>query len=164
MRFSLDQELPGTVDRVLAALLDPELLSRLGELPNLGAPEVLGQERDGDVVVQRVRYAFTGSLSPAVTRVIDPKKVTWVDETTYDLSARHATFRIIPDHYANKLRCAGTYTFTERGAITVRHAEGDLSVGVPLVGRIVERAIVSGLQDHLRAEADLLAVLLERNG
>lgn len=164
MRFSLDQELPGTVDRVLAALLDPELLANLGELPNLGAPEVLSQERVGDVVTQRVRYAFTGSLSSAVTRVIDPKKVTWVDETTYDLAARRASFRIIPDHYEKKLRCAGTYTFTERDGVTVRHAEGDLSVGVPLVGRVVERAIVSGLQDHLRAEADLLAVLLERNG
>ena len=164
MRFSLDQELPGTVDQVLTALLDPELLARLGELPNLGAPEVLSQERDGDIVTQRVRYRFTGSLSSAVTRVIDPEKVTWVDETTYDLSARHATFRIIPDHYGNKLRCAGTYSFTAHGAATIRHAEGDLSVGVPLVGRVVERAIVSGLQDHLRAEADLLAILLERNG
>ena len=164
MRFTLDQQLPGTVDQVLAALLDPELLERLGELPNLGAPDVLSQERDGDVVVQRVRYAFTGSLSPAVTRVIDPAKVTWIDETTYDLVARRASFRIIPDHYENKLRCAGAHTFTERDGGTVRHIDGELTVRVPLVGRVVERAIVGGLQDHLRAEADLLATVLEDNG
>ena len=164
MRFALDQELPGTIDRVLAALLDPELLARLGELPNLGAPEVLGQERNGEVVTQRVRYRFTGSLSSAVTRVIDPAKVTWVDETTSDLAARSARFRIIPDHYGNKLRCDGTHRFTERGGVTTRHVDGELSVRVPLVGRVVERAIVGGLQDHLRAEADLLATLLQDNG
>jgi len=39
----------------------------------------------------------------------------------------------------------------------VRRVEGDLAVSVPLVGRRVERAIVSGLEDHLQAEADLLA-------
>jgi hypothetical protein len=35
--------------------------------------------------------------------------------------------------------------------------EGDLTVSYPLVGRAVERAILSGLQDHLAGEADLLA-------
>ena len=164
MRFSLDQELPGDADAVLAALLDPEFLRCLGDLPNLGAPEVLSQERDGDVVVQRVHYAFTGTLSPAVTRVVDPTKITWVDEVTYDLAAKRASFRIVPDHYVNKLRCAGTYTFTPRGESTVRSVAGELTVGVPLVGRVVERAIVSGLQDHLRTEADLLAEFLEVNG
>jgi hypothetical protein len=164
MRFSLDQELPGDVDAVLAALLDPEFLRCLGDLPNLAPPMVLGQERDGDIVVQRVHYTFTGSLSPAVTRVIDPKKLTWVDETTYDLAARRASFRIVPDHYVNKLKCAGEYSFTARGATTLRHVAADLTVGVPLVGRVVERAIVSGLQDHMRTEVDLLAEFLEVNG
>lgn len=164
MRFSLEQELPGTVDDALAALLDPELVRRLGELPKLRAPELLSQERDGDVVVQRVQHAFAGSLSPAVTRVIDPDKVTWVDETTYDLAARRATFRIIPDHYGSKLQCSGTYTFAARGAGCVRSVAAELSVRVPLVGRIVEKAIVAGLLDYLRAEADLLARWLEHNG
>lgn len=161
MRFAIDHHLPGTVDDVLAALLDPEFLRCLGDLPDLGAPEVLGQDRDGDVVVQRVHYSFTGSLSPAVTRVIDPAKVTWVTETTYDLAARHATFLIIPDHYGNKLRCAGTHTFTGNDQGTVRRAEGELTVRVPLVGRVVERAIIAGLRDHLDTETDLLAEWLE---
>lgn len=164
MRFSLEQELPGSVDDVLAALLDPAFLRRLGELPKLRPPALLSQERDGDVVVQRVQYAFAGSLSPAVTRVIDPDKVTWVDESTYDLAARHATFRIIPDHYAGKLRCAGTYTFSARGGVCLRAVDAELSVRVPLVGKVVERAIVAGLLDHLRIEADLLARWLEDNG
>lgn len=164
MRFELDQVLPGTVDAVLEALLDPEFLRCLGDLPNLAPPEMLGQQRDGDRVVQRVHYRFTGALSPAVSRVIDPKKVTWIDEITYDLAAKRATFTIVPDHYVNKLRCSGSYEFTERGTSTVRRALGDLSVSVPLVGRVVERAIVSGLEEHISTEADLLREWLEPSG
>ena len=74
MRFSLEQTLPGSVDDVIAALLDPEFLRCLGDLPNLAPPEVLGQQRDGSRVVQRIHYQFTGSLSPAVSRVIDALK------------------------------------------------------------------------------------------
>jgi hypothetical protein len=163
VRFTLEQQLPGRVADVITALLDPAFIAALGELPNLAPPEVIGQTRSDDTVVQRIRYRFTGTLSSAVTRVIDPRKLTWVDETTYDLAAGRATFRIIPDHYAGKLRCSGTYVFTAASPRTVRRATGELTVGVPLLGRIVERALVSGLAEHLEAEAHLLGAWLERN-
>jgi hypothetical protein len=164
VRFSLEQTLPGSVDDVIAALLDPEFLRCLGDLPNLAPPEVLDQQRDGSRVVQRIHYQFTGSLSPAVSRVIDPKKVTWVDETTYDLVAKRATFRIIPDHYVGKLKCSGSYEFTDGGATTLRRVAGELSVSVPLFGRVVEKAIVSGLEEHMGTEAELLQEWLEPSG
>lgn len=161
MQLALDQVLPGSVDAVLDALLDPSFVRSLGALPKLGAPEVLSQARGGAIVTQRVRYAFTGALPAAVTRVIDPNKVTWVEESIYDLDTKRATFRIVPDHYGSKLRCAGTTTFTERAdAGTRRRIEAELSVKVPLVGRVVERAIASGLEEHLGAEAELLTAWL----
>jgi hypothetical protein len=43
MRFSIDQALPGDIDAVLAALLDPEFLRCLGDLPNLAPPTVLAR-------------------------------------------------------------------------------------------------------------------------
>jgi hypothetical protein len=161
MRFAITQEVPGTADVVIATLLDPAFLAGLGELPNLAPPTVLDQTRSGDVVVQRVHYRFVGSLSSAVTRVIDPSKVSWVDEVTYDLDDQRATFRIIPDHYGDKLRCHGTYTFEQRPSTTIRQVEGELTVRVPLVGRMVERAIVGGLTEHIEAEAALLTQWLE---
>jgi hypothetical protein len=111
---------------------------------------------------QRVRYRFTGALSPAVTRVIDPDRLVWVDDTTYDLEAATATFRIVPEHYANRLRCSGRYRFTPRPGGCRRSIEGDLTVSYPLVGRAVERAILSGLEDNLGAEADLVGRWLAR--
>jgi hypothetical protein len=158
VRFSLEQQLPGAFDDVLAALVDPEFVDRLGALPNLAPPVVLdlAWSADRTVVVHRVRYRFTGSLSSAVTRVVDPAKLTWVEETTYDVRGRRAAFTIVPDHYAGKLRCNGDQTFEEAGGVTARRIDADLAVGVPLVGRRVEKAIVSGLRDHFDAEGALL--------
>ena len=166
MHFELRQALPGTVDEVISTLLDPDFVASLGDLPNLDRPQVLEQRRDGEVVVQRVQHRFTGSLSSAVTRVVDPAKLTWVEETTYDLTARRATFRIVPDHYGGKLRCSGTHAFEEAGAsgTSVRRVDGELRVGVPLVGRVVERAIVSGLREHFDRERVLLTARLEGSG
>ena len=44
-------------------------------------PDVLDQRVDGDLVRQRIRYAFVGDLSPAVTAVVDPDKLTWVEQS-----------------------------------------------------------------------------------
>ena len=70
MRFQVDQALPGSVEEVLAAFTDPGFLASVGDLGKVGDPEVLDQVREGTVVRQRVRYRFTGDLSPAVTSVI----------------------------------------------------------------------------------------------
>ena len=48
--------------------------------------------------------------------------------------------------------------------MTVRRSDGELSVSVPLLGRIVERAILSGLEEHIEREGDLLAEWLEVKG
>lgn len=163
MRFTLDQTLPAGVGDVLDAFTDPGFLASLVELPELGSPELLDQQREGNLVRQQVRYLFRGELSSAVRRVLDPNRLTWVDERTYDLSAATATFRIVPDHYAGKLRCEGTEVFVAvPGADdrTRRHIDGELTVRYPVVGGKVERAIVSGLQEHLAEEAAVLGAWL----
>jgi hypothetical protein len=158
VRFELEQTLPGTVDAVMAAFTDPGYLASLGKLAKVGEPEVLDQHRDGDTVLQRVRYRFTGDLSSAVTTVVDRRKLVWVDEHLYDLAHATATFRIIPEHYADRLRCSGSEWFAESGTdATTRHLEAELTVRWPVVGSLVERAIVSGFQEHLAEEARLLA-------
>lgn len=163
MRFQLDQALPGTVAEVLAAFTDPAFLASVGELGKVGSPEVLDQVRDGHTVRQRVRYRFTGHLSPAVTSVVDRQKFVFVDEHVYDLANATATFRIVPDHYHERLRCSGIERFHPLSDGANRRVEAELHVRWPIVGNVVERAIVSGLKEHLAEEAELVARWLTRS-
>jgi hypothetical protein len=164
VRFDLDQALPGSVEEVLAAFTDPDFLVRVGEQAKVGAPEILGQERNGTIVRQRVRYHFTGPLSPAVERVIDRRRLVWVDEHEYDLERALATFKVIPENYADRFRCRGTEQLVATPTGTNRHVEVELTVRWPLVGKLVERAIVSGLQDHLAEEARMVSAWISRAG
>jgi hypothetical protein len=162
VRFQLDQALPGSVQEVLAAFTDPAFVTSAGDLGKVGAPEMLDQQRDGDIVRQRVRYRFAGDLSPAVTSVIDRDKLVFVDEHTYDLTAATASFRILPEHYGERLRCGGTERFHPLSDGANRRVEAELTVKWPIVGGLVERAIVSGLKEHLAEEAELIARWLTR--
>jgi hypothetical protein len=152
VRFRIQQRFDAPLARVEAALLDPAFLDRLATLPKLGRPVLLDQQVDGDVVRRQVRYAFTGHLSSAVTAVVDPAKLTWVEDSSSDRASHRTTFRIVPDHYRDRLEASGTFVLQTEGEGTRRVADGELRVRFPLVGSKVERAIVSGLQDHATAE------------
>jgi hypothetical protein len=160
MRFQLTQRFAAPVADVADAFCDPGFYELLADSPKLGRPEVLDRLVDatGEQVTMQVRYRFTGDLSSAARAVLDPGKLSWVEEAVHDLAAHRVEFVLHPDHYADRFRCSGSYSFTAADDVdaTVRHAEGEVKVKAPLVAGAVERAIVSGLREHLDEEVDLL--------
>jgi len=161
MRFQLEQMIAGPVDAVARVYTETRFYELLGELPKLGRPEVLDRREDGSVVHLAVRFRFTGNLSPAVTRVVDPDRLSWVEESVHDLERHTVTFHMEPDNYADRLRFDGSSRFEPAGGgRTRRLAEGDVVVRVPLVGRAVEGAVVSGLREHLAAEVEAVERLV----
>lgn len=153
MRFQVTQRFDAPVDEVLGAYTDPAFYEELVGLPKIGEPKVLEHTTSAGRVLLRVHYRFTAALPSAATRVIDPAKLTWVEETTYDLGAESSRSRLVPDHYPDRLSASANATFAVDGTGTVRRIDGDLKVRMPLVGGKVEAAIVSGLREHLADEA-----------
>jgi hypothetical protein len=158
MRFQVEQRFTAPVADVLDAYTDPAFYERLVGLPKVGEPRVLDRTVDGNRVVLRVHYTFTASLPAAALAVMDADKLTWVEETTFDLAAASSRSRLLPDHYPDRLQASASASFAaapgDPGA-TLRRIDGDLKVRMPLVGGKVEGAIVSGLREHLADEADV---------
>ncbi len=163
MRFQIHQEFAGPLEQVEAALVDPGFLEALARLPKLGQPQLLSQVVEGPVVHQEVRYRFAGELNPAVRRVVEPDRLTWVERSSLDRRTHHSSWHIVPDHYKHLLRCSGTFQLEAQGPTsTGRLAEGEIKVSVPLVGGKVEAAIVSGLREHAAAEQGVMAEWLRQ--
>lgn len=156
------QALAGPPEAVTAVLLDPDFVADRAGLPKLGDARLLESTRDGDRAVQRIRLRFTAPLAPAVTKVIDPDRLTWVDEADYDLVAHTAEHVIVPDHYADRLACSYRTTVQTHAQGARRRLTGEVRVRMPLVGGRVERAVVSGLAEHASAEAELINAWLTR--
>lgn len=156
MDFILTQNFAAALDVIDAAFVDRSLLETMDQLLKIGSVEVLTQSRSGEVVRQRVRYQFTAELSGAVRRVIDPDKLTWVEESVIDLATHTSSCRILPDNYAKLLEGSYEARLEATGSGTCRTATGQIIVGVPFVGGKVERAIVSGLEENATSQAGLV--------
>lgn len=152
MRFTVDQHLRGAPGEVASAYANPDLYLAFHDLPKMSRPEVLAHEASVDEVRLKIRYRFTGHLSSAARAVLDPARLTWVEDAVHDLPSLTTTFRMLPDHYGDRFSCSGSYRFEADGSGTRRHCDGQIKVRAPLVGGAVENAIVSGLREHLAAE------------
>jgi hypothetical protein len=162
VRFEISQDFRHDPRSVDGAYADPDLYPTLVGLPNLGGMEVRSHQRDGDTVRLNVHTMFMREFSPAVAAAIDPSKLSWVQESVFDLAAGTATFRFVPDNYADRFSAAGTTRTATKGTGATRTLTGEVKVRAPLVGGRVEKAIVEGLQEYLAAEAALVDAFLDR--
>lgn len=154
VKFRIEQKFAASPSQLVDAFCDASYIAAMAALPDLGAPVLEDQQRKGPIVRQRLRYSFHGRLPSAVTRVIDPAKLTWYEQAEIDTKKFSSTFSMVPDHYQRFFTCVGTWTLTADGTYTQRVIEGELKVNspVPFVGGQVERAIVSGLKTRLSGE------------
>jgi hypothetical protein len=128
----------------VAAYASPSFYESRHDIAVLGAAE-----RDGAL---EVHYRFEGHVSGAVRAVVDPDKLSWLTRLSVQAHELRCIWDIVPDHYPDRLSSNGRYTFEAQEGGTLVAIDGELRVRVPLVGRSVERVIVSGLRTYIEAE------------
>jgi hypothetical protein len=155
VRFSVDERVEVTPSAALAAYGTPAFYEGRPPRDNISVVEVVSHEVKGSTILMEVRFKFTGGVTSAVRAVIDPNKMSWITRTTLHPDEHRSRFEVLADHYPDRLTANGTFTFTDGEfgpESAVVKVEGDLKVHVPIVGRGVERVIVSGLRSYIAAE------------
>ena len=127
---------------------------------DIAVREVVRHEASRERVLLEVRFAFTGSLSPAVRAVVDPGKMSWVTRSEILPGEARSSWVVLPDHYPDRLSASGSYRFEEGdggSGTCVVEVEGELKVRVPLVGKQVEKVIVNDLRAYIADEVTGIA-------
>jgi Protein of unknown function (DUF2505) len=155
VKFAVRQAVAVPPARAMAAYGSPAFYEGRPARDDIAVRGVVRHEAAGDRILVEVRFAFTGSVSSAVRAVVDPGKMSWITRTEIVPAEARSSWVVLPDHYPDRLSASGTYRFEEReegpGGTDVE-VEGDLKVRVPIVGRSVERVIVSGLREYIADE------------
>ncbi len=159
MRFEIRQRFDASPEDIQALFLDDSFVAAGADDDSdtrIAYVETVRHEVDDTTALLEVRYRFTADLPAAATAIISPDRLTWIERTEVDLSARVSRIVIVPDHYANRLSASATATISEAGApggaTARREIRGDLKVRALLVGGQVERVIVDGMREHFAAE------------
>lgn len=164
MKFTITQRFQNaTPAQVMSAYTDPELYATFEGLTKVAPPGVVSRRQDGNVVSLVLQMRFVAQLNAAARRVVDPAKLTWLQEERYDIDSSTAAVVFRPDNYADRFTSEGGYSFQADDDGTVRTIRGDLRVRMMLVGGQVEGALVSGLREHFVEEQPLVQRWLDQH-
>jgi len=155
VRIAIRQAVAAPPPQAVAAYGSPAFYADRPERDDISVLEVVHHDDRGEVILIEVRFAFTGSVSAAVRAAIDPAKMSWVTRTEVRPAEARTSWVVLPDHYPDRLSASGSYRFEEGDDgpdSTIVHVEGDLRVRAPIVGRSVERVIVTDLRQYIRDE------------
>ncbi len=152
MRFRVDRRFAASRAAIVDLLADPSFYLGL-DLPDLGRPEVLGTRIEGRRAVVRLRYTFEGSVDPAAVRLLGRDRLTWTQELEVDRDTAAGTFRFEADVDPRHLHGRGTFALEDAGGPTLLRFDGEFTVAVPGLGRLIERAVLPRLLHLLEVEA-----------
>lgn len=161
MNFRFRERVGADAARVFPAFSDPGFYDGL-ELPDAAPPEVLEIRSDLDPTEADIRYRYEGDLPPGAGAFIKPERLTWVERSLHHPDDHLIELTLTPDHYADRMRGNATHRI-----IAIEPGDGDpagsdgpacwwetagtITIRMPFVARAVERVIVEGLGDNLRA-------------
>jgi len=165
MKVVLDVAIKASPKEAQAALLEPAFYQSLGQLGAIAAPEVRSISRTNKSAHLVLHYRFAGQLNGIARSMLDPDKLTWVQETEVDLARLRTQVRMVPDNYEQLISFNGWYELRRsEGRKCTQHFEADLRVHLPLVGPLAERAITSSIRDNVVSTAKVLERYLAARG
>lgn len=152
MRFQVEHRFAASRGVLVDLLADPAFYLGL-DLPDLGRPEVLDTRVDDDRTAVRLRYTFDGVLDASAVRLIGRERLSWTQELEVDRTTATGGFRFAADVDPRRLHGEGTFALEDVGETTLLRFRGRLSVAVPGIGRLLERAVLPRLLHVLEVEA-----------
>ncbi len=161
VRFEIVHEFEIPLDAIELAVLSPDLFSKLeSRLTNM--EDVTQKEhRLENGVLHRV-WAYQASVRVPVfaKKLVTREMLSWDEISTYDLKTHEAAWSVAPNfkpEWKKYFQAEGKYKLIPMGqAQTKRTVEGELTLRVPVVQKVAERAILGEVRRMFDAEAETL--------
>ena len=162
MHFQISHEFDVPLDALELAVLSPDLLSRLRRNLSATMEEVTQKQHElVEGVLTRV-WSFQANVKVPVfaKKVVTREMLSWDEQSKYSIKTHVAAWVVVPNvrpEWQKYFHAEGTYTLLPLASgRTRRVVEGELSLKVPVVQKVAERAILGEVKKTFEAEAATL--------
>lgn len=126
---------------------------------------VLERREEGSRLWERVRVSPRKELPVVMAKAIGASRLSYVQEVDSNSDDLTMKWRVIMDAMPEKVTCAGTSrVIASPAGGCERIIEGEITVGIPLVGRIIEKHVVEGIAKSYDRAAVVAARHLPSSG
>lgn len=157
--FKLEHDFPDIPCDVFEAYLnDPELIKMLDKMPAFRSRDLVSKTDNADgSTTWRFKVVAGGDVPASVRKVLSEDMLTWHEDTRYVPKEHTIHWTIVPlaARAQQLLESHGTWKLIPAGNGTRRVIDGNITVKVPLIGKVVEQYLASELKRNYDVEPDI---------
>ncbi len=164
MRFEIIHEFEIPLDAIELAVLSPDLFSRLKtHLTNMEEVRQKQHVLEGGVLQRLWSYQASVRVPVFAQKVVTREMLSWDEQSTYTIRTHSAKWTVLPNvkpEWRKHFHAEGTYRLVALASDRTRRlVEGELTLKVPVVQKVAERAILAEVRRTFEAEAATLREL-----
>ena len=123
--------------------------------PEIRDLEVLENRPENDKIYIKLKYTMEVSMPGPVKKALGGASHSFVADLILDTQNNTATLEFNPARMADKIKAGARVTFEKQGARWIQRMDGDVTVKIFGVGKLVEKFIVEKFQSSYATEASL---------
>ena len=160
MKFSMYHYFDWPVEKITSIMKAGEDLYPMEDLQNVSARKRIRQERVGSKIHRVYEWCVHGQIPKIAQKIIRPDMLTFTEETVWDDDLCSFTSKITPHFLGNTIYCVTSSTWSAGGENRARrHVESTITINIPVIGPVAEKAIV----DHFKKNNDQSAELVRKH-
>ncbi len=155
--YRIEHEFPSVpLDIFVKHLNHTELNKMLAAMPSFKSRDLVEeQELENGEKQWCFLVSAAGDLPPAVSAIASPDLFKWHEKSHYIPKEKTLHFKIEPLSGGSKFEGSGKFIYSKMKNGTKRVLEGEMSVKIPFVGKIVESFLVNELKKNYEVEPDI---------
>ncbi|MFA6449475.1 MAG: DUF2505 family protein [bacterium] len=159
MKFTMVHKFGWPVEKITSILKAGEDLFPMEELPNVNMRKLIEQKRTGSKIYKKFEWCVYGQLPKIAQKIFSPESLTFTENSVWDDDKCSFESRISPHYFKNALTCVLTSTWRAgAGGGAERQVDGAVSITIPIIGPVVEKAV----GEHFRKNNDQSAELIRK--
>lgn len=127
-----------------------------GAQKNNGEVETLSDTVVDGIRIRRQRFTMNRELPAAITKVLKTDRISYELEMHIDTARYRADWTITPLVLPDRVKGSGVAVVTPTSEGCLRVIDGELSVKVPLVGRMMEERLIAEVTDSYSVTAAII--------
>jgi len=156
MKYSVSHKFQIDADRFFKYYFDDAYNQYLDERLRIKERRLLSEKEDEKTIVKE-HLVFPDRKIPKALRVLVGERVIcYTEKRTLYKNSNELTFSIVAGILKGKIHCQGTFKIKSSGDNSIiRVAEGELTVNIPIIGKLAEKFIVKEILKSFTQSAEL---------
>lgn len=166
MKFKMTHDFNWPLEKLIPVLAGDEEVLNMEDMPNVSSRKEIERRWEGKKLFKKFAWNVHGQIPQVAQKIIRPEMLNFIEHSVWDNEKYMFDTKIEPHFLKKQIICSTTSRWAKlTEGKSRRQFEGTLEIKIPLIGQLVEGAIIDHLKKNVEKGAvDLKNVFVKKVG